>query len=81
MGELMANPVTAAVLDRMRQRGAEQQSDAAAEELGIDIAATIAGIPVGKMRSLRGGRGLTRTQLAGLLDQANNASPPTGTER
>jgi len=75
MGELLANPVTAAVLGQMMQRRAEQQGDAAAEELGIDIAATLAGIPVGKMRSLSGGRGLTRTQLEGLLAHANNAWP------
>ena len=55
------------------QRGREKQSNAAAEELGIDTAATIAGIPVGKLRSLSGGQGLTRTQLDDLLARANNA--------
>jgi beta-glucosidase len=73
ISELMANPVTAAVLGRLMQRGREKQSNAAAEELGIDTAATIAGIPVGKLRSLSGGQGLTRTQLDDLLARANNA--------
>jgi beta-glucosidase len=70
--ELMTNPVAAAVAGRILQR-APGQSDAAAEELGIDVAATVAGIPIGKLRSLSGGRGLTRSQLDGLLTQANDA--------
>jgi beta-glucosidase len=73
ISELMANPVTAAVLGRLMQRGPEQQSDAAAEELGIDTAATIVGIPIGRLRPLSGGQGLTRTQLDDLLARANNA--------
>ncbi|GHG14534.1 MULTISPECIES: glycoside hydrolase family 3 C-terminal domain-containing protein [Amycolatopsis] len=73
IAELMANPVTAAALGPMMRRGQGQQSDAAAEELGIDTAATISGIPVGKLRSLSGGQGLTRTQLDALLARANEA--------
>jgi hypothetical protein len=73
IADVLANPVTAAALGRMKKRTSGQQSDAAAEELGIDTAATIAGIPVGKLRSLSGGQGLTRSQLEGLLARANDA--------
>ncbi|MGC9496558.1 hypothetical protein [Streptomyces sp. WG7] len=52
IAELVANPVTAAVFGRLLQRPG-QQSDAAAEELGID---TLVGIPIGKPRSSGGGQ-------------------------
>lgn len=74
VAELMANPIAAAVLTPLMNRGAAERGSAAAEELGIDTAQTVAGIPVGRLRSLSGGLGLTRTQLTDLLRAANGAN-------
>lgn len=69
--ELMSDPVAAQAFGAMMPTGQERGDQAAADELGIDTQATIAGIPIGRMRSLSGGQGPSRDQLLTLLTAAN----------
>ncbi|XVQ07283.1 glycoside hydrolase family 3 C-terminal domain-containing protein [Spirillospora sp. CA-255316] len=70
VAELMANPVGAQVLGKLindRRAG----PSAADTELGIDTTGAVAAMPVGRIRSVTGGHGLTRDQLEQLLHAAN----------
>jgi beta-glucosidase len=74
IGELMNNPATAATMKRILTASeGDGPGSAAADELGIDAAATVAGIPIGRLRALSGGRGPSKVQLTALLANANQA--------
>jgi beta-glucosidase len=71
VAELLAVPACAAFLNEiMRENGAGRAS-VASQELGIDANTSALRIPVNRIRSLSGGRGMTPDQLDDLLALAN----------
>jgi beta-glucosidase len=71
IGELLEDPAAAAVIGTMMRRRSGEGEGVASEELGIDANKSAMRIPIGRVRSLSGGQGMTRTELAGFLDELN----------
>jgi beta-glucosidase len=72
VAELLANPVAARVIAEAIQKGGGEQQDVASEELGIDAQQSGMRIPVGRIRSLSGGRSLGKDELTALLAAVND---------
>lgn len=72
IGELLANPIAAEIIAPMI-RGEQEKRGDASKELGSDSKQAALRIPISRVRSLSGGRGLTREQIAELLAAINSA--------
>ncbi|QHC61070.1 glycoside hydrolase family 3 N-terminal domain-containing protein [Rathayibacter sp. VKM Ac-2760] len=70
ISELLATPIGAEILGPLLASASPVES-AVEDELGIDSAATTAGIPLNRLRALSGGRGFTADQLDALLRRIN----------
>ncbi|AJW80741.1 beta-glucosidase (plasmid) [Clavibacter michiganensis subsp. insidiosus] len=71
VAELLAQPASAAFLAEIMEANAPAQTSVASEQLGIDAGASALRIPVNRIRSLSGGRGLSADDLSHLLALAN----------
>ena len=67
MADPTAGPAVSALLAPLRSA-----ESAAEKELGTDTARAVAAMPIGRIRSLAGGRGPGREQLEALLREANS---------